>query len=230
MEFPGLITIAPDQEDLIAAAAHVIGDSFLEEMWTVTYLNALEEADDARKRKISRAMINEEVRASAPYGCAVILPDLAGAAMGFVGSEMEVTGTSWPALEEQAHARVEEALLTPKEKAQLAARGEAMASISRFGWGKAETTEMGYSDYLYFAAWAVDETKRGTGAFRRLTTPFFEYADARGIPVFLECYADNLESLYAHIGFETFRMFEDPAFDVRQICMVKHPRGEPSSA
>ena len=45
------------------------------------------------------------------------------------------------------------------------------------------------------------------------------------IPVFLECYADRLVSLYEHVGFEVFRVFEDPAFDVKQVCMVRHPKG-----
>ena len=68
-------------------------------------------------------------------------------------------------------------------------------------------------------------SKRGSGAFRRLTSPFFEYADQQGIPVFLECYADRLVSLYEHVGFEVFRVFEDPAFDVKQVCMVRPPKG-----
>ena len=79
MEFPGLITIKPDQADLVDAAARIIGESFLEECWTSTYLSAIggDEAFD-RKQEVSRAMIREEVVGSAPYGCAFILPDQAG--------------------------------------------------------------------------------------------------------------------------------------------------------
>ena len=67
MEFPGLITIDPDQTDLVDAAARIIGVSFLEEGWTSTYLAALG-GDEAlaRKREVSRAMIREEVVESAP--------------------------------------------------------------------------------------------------------------------------------------------------------------------
>ena len=225
MEFPGLITIKPDQADLVDAAARIIGESFLEECWTSTYLAASggDEAFD-RKQEVSRAMIREEVVGGAPYGCAFILPDQAGAAMGFLGSEMTASGTTWPAIEEEAHARVAK-MLTPDEEAKLDARAAQMEPISYFGWGSEEAADMGYDDYIYFAAWAVDASKRGSGAFRRLTSPFFDYADQQGIPVFLECYADHLVSLYEHVGFETFRVFEDPAFDVKQVCMVRHPKG-----
>ena len=67
MEFPGLITIDPDQTDLVDAAARIIGVSFLEEGWTSTNLAALG-GDEAlaRKREVSRAVIREEVVESAP--------------------------------------------------------------------------------------------------------------------------------------------------------------------
>lgn len=225
MEFPGLITIDPDQTDLVDAAARIIGVSFLEEGWTSTYLAALG-GDEAlaRKREVSRAMIREEVVESAPYGCAFILPDQAGAAMGLLGSEIAAAGTTWPAIEDEAHARVIQ-MLTSDEQAKLDARATQMEPISYFGWGSEVAADMGYGDYIYFAAWAVDASKRGSGAFRRLTSPFFDYADQQGIPVFLECYADRLVSLYEHVGFEVFRVFEDPAFDVKQVCMVRHPKG-----
>lgn len=222
MEFPGLITIAPDQTDLIDDAARILGDSFLEERWTATYLDALSETD-ARKREISRAMLREEIAGGAAYRCAVILPDRAGAAMGFLGSDMKASGTTWPAIEEKAHERLARTVLTEDEAQKLEERGRKMAAISNFGWGERESAEMGYSDYIYFAAWAVDAGKRGSGAFRRLIDPMFDFADKHGIPCFLECYASSLESLYTHIGFDTFRVFEDPAFDIKQTCMVRHP-------
>ena len=122
MEFPGLITIKPEQTDLVDVAARIIGVSFLEEGWTSTYLSAIggDEAFD-RKQEVSRAMIREEVVVGAPYGCAFILPDQAGAAMGFLGSEMTASGTTWPAIEEEAHARVAK-MLTPDEEAVLLRR------------------------------------------------------------------------------------------------------------
>lgn len=224
MHLPGIITMSPDNVGLIDRVGAFMGDSFLEELWTARYLDALGgEESEARKREVSRKMLREEFAVASRYECAYTLPDEAGAALGFLGSELAKTGKTWMEIEEEAHEPLA-GLLSPDEARALADRAAAMEPISYFGWGAEESAEMGFGDYLYFAAWAVDPSKRGSGAFRRLTTPFFDFADERGIPCFLECYADHLESLYAHVGFETFRVLETAGFDIKQVCMVRMPR------
>lgn len=230
MQMPGLITITPGQTDLIEEVAAFMGESFLEEFWTATYLEALDplaldpEAAAARKLAVSREMMRAELAHGAAHAYAYALPDRAGALLGFLGSELAAQDTTWERIEEEARAELAESLLAPAEAAALSARGEAMKPISHFGWGAEEAAEFGFDDYLYFAAWAVAPDKRGSGAFRRLVSPPLRFAERRGIPCFLECYADHLISLYEHIGFEAFRVLSDPAFPIKQTCMVRLPR------
>ena len=243
MQLEGLVTISPDQTDLIDQVATFMGKSFLEELWTTELLKAIEPAAAAqakangasdadvsaaiaaRKEAVSIAMMSAEFAHGAAHACSYTLPDYAGALLGYLGSEMKASGTTWGAIEDEAHAElVAQGAITPAEAEAMEAHGKAMEAISFFGWGDEESADMGFSDYIYFAAWAVDPDRRGSGAFRRLTTPVFDFADAQGIPCFLECYADHLISLYEHVGFEVFRTFEDPAFDIVQTCMVRRPR------
>ena len=79
-------------------------------------------------------------------------------------------------------------------------------------------------DFTHFAMLAVDPDKRGTGRFRKLVTPFFDYADEHGIPCYLETYSDSLQSLYEHVGFEVYRVFESPDFAITERAMVRKPR------
>ena len=67
MNLPGLITIRPDQSDLLAKAAQIIGDSFIEEPWSAVWVSALDKfgADTARKQEILRASLLDELTAHA---------------------------------------------------------------------------------------------------------------------------------------------------------------------
>ena len=222
MDLPGIVRILPDQRELIERVGAFMGESFFGEPWTATYLGALD-CDEERLREVARALLQAEFAEASRFGCAYVLPDEAAAVLGFLGSELSAQGTTWEEIEDRAHEPFA-ATLSPDEAATLVAQAKAMEPIAQFGWESDEAAEMGFDDYIYFAAWAVDVSKRGSGAFRRLTTPFFNFADERGIPCFLECYADKLISLYEHVGFEAFRVLEAPGFDIKQTCMVRRPR------
>lgn len=59
---------------------------------------------------------------------------------------------------------------------------------------------------------------------RRMVDPFFRYADERGLEMFLDCYSDNLQSLYEHLGFEVIDVLSDPCFPISERRMVRRPR------
>ena len=104
MHLPGIITMSPDNVGLIDRVGTFMGDSFLEELWTARYLDALGgEESEARKREVSRKMLREEFAVASRYECAYTLPDEAGAALGFLGSELAKTGKTWMEIEEEAH-------------------------------------------------------------------------------------------------------------------------------
>ena len=96
-----------------------------------------------------------------------------------------------------------------------------MEPISNFKWMIPETEG---KDFIHFFSVGVNPDMRGSGAFRRLVTPFLDYADQHGLNCYLECYTDRLESLYGHFGFETEHRFTDPNFDVYERAMVRTPR------
>ena len=63
MNLPGLITVQPDRTEELDALARMVGTCFLEEMWYVTWLEALDELGIGRDRKleITRAVIRSDL-------------------------------------------------------------------------------------------------------------------------------------------------------------------------
>ena len=86
-------------------------------------------------------------------------------------------------------------MLTDEEIAVLGPRIEEMDPISS-SWLLERTAPD--EDFCLLHLGGVDPEKRGTGAFRRLFTPFLAYADEHGLDCYLDCYTDRLEQLYGH--------------------------------
>ena len=66
MNLPGLVTVQPDRTEELDALARMVGTCFLEEMWYVTWLEALDELGIGRDRKleITRAVIRSDYELS----------------------------------------------------------------------------------------------------------------------------------------------------------------------
>lgn len=217
MHIPGLVTVTDETPDELERAIRIIGTSFMEEPWFVTWLSALDElgATEQRKAEILHAVIDDDLRAHVPYEGVYVLEDGAAATGAYRHSELR--GTTHAALED-GPAPAFDAIATPEEKRVLAARSEAMAPISDFDWSRKLEKE---ADHIYFFAWAVDPAARGTGALRRLLEPFFAYADEHGLNCYLECYSDHLQSMYEHFGFELIDVLSCEDFDVTERRMVR---------
>ena len=221
MNLPGLITVQPDRTEELDALARMVGTCFLEEMWYVTWLEALDELGIGRDRKleITRAVIRADYEGTAPYQCVYALPDRAGAANVYLRSELG--DVDWTELEEESGTLLAE-VLTDEEIDVLGPRIEAMDPISSTSWPleRAAADE----DFIYFISAGVDPEKRGSGAFRRLLTPFLEYADEHGLACYLDCYTERLEQLYGHFGFETVERRSIDAFPIEERLMVRRAR------
>ena len=206
MNLPGLITVQPDRTEELDALARMVGTCFLEEMWYVTWLEALDELGIGRDRKleITRAVIRSDYEVTAPYQCVYALPDRAGAANVYLRSELG--DVDWTELEEESGTLLAE-VLTDGEIDVLGPRIEAADE-----------------DFIYFISAGVDPEKRGSGAFRRLFTPFLEYADEHGLACYLDCYTERLEQLYGHFGFETVERRSIDAFPIEERLMVRRAR------
>ena len=218
MNLPGLVTVQPDRTEELDALARMVGTCFLEEMWYVTWLEALDELGIGRDRKleITRAVIRSDYEVTAPYQCVYALPDRAGAANVYLRSELG--DVDWTELEEESGALLAE-VLTDEEIDVLGPRIEAMDPISSTSW----PLERAAADEDFISA-GVDPEKRGSGAFRRLFTPFLEYADEHGLACYLDCYTERLEQLYGHFGFETVERRSIDAFPIEERLMVRRAR------
>lgn len=227
MHIPGLITVKPEQKDLIASLAVMVGMSFLEEGWFDTWLAALDDdypAGDERLRERKRAIVQasflDEFTVFAPLEGVYALPDSTAAAGAYRFSELG--GLTLTDMERQAEEQGSlAALLTPREGRLLDERNEAMAAISSFDWAREHAQGR---DHINFFAWAVHPEARGTGALSRLVKPIFAYADAKGLDCYLECYSDRLQSMYEHLGFELVDELHDEAFLVYERRMVRKAR------
>lgn len=219
MNLPGLITIRPDQHDLLAKAAQIIGDSFIEEPWSAVWVSALDKfgADTARKQEILRASLLDELTAHARYQGAYLLEDETAAFGGYRYRELE--GRTHTDLDADA-AGFLDAILTPDERKALTEQAAAMERISQFDWTRVRENE---GDHIYLYSWAVDKNARGKGSLRRMVEPIFAYADEHNLNCYLECYSDHLQSMYEHFGFEIVDVLSDPAFDITERRMVRRP-------
>lgn len=221
MQLPGIITIGPDQPEQIEKAAVILGESFMEEPWFKTWLSALDKLGTSyeRKRDILVAATLGEFEAHAPYRAIFATEDFAGVAGAYLASEFK--GVSHVRLEDEGINCALADVLTPEERELLDARSKAMEPISNFSWAADHAAG---ADHIYFFAWAIDSSKRGSGAFRRLITPFFDFADERGINCYLDCFNDNLQSLYEHVGFEVIDILRAEGFEIAERRMVRRPR------
>lgn len=221
MHLDGIVEVGSCDEDLITKLASFGGESFLEEVWTQNLLDGVAAYDD-RKLELSRGIIDKDIREAAPKSAVYCTPDVDALAIGYLKSELPI---AWMEVESAAQAALADEMLTEEEKQLFEARAKEMEPISDFGWHDGWISEnMPGSDYIHLVCLAVDSLARGTGAFRKLMEPFFEYADAHGIPCMLETYSDKLEQLYEHFGFETVRTCKDPAFTDYERCMVRLPK------
>lgn len=219
MELAGLTTVSPADSALIRRATILLGDSFMEEMWFVTWLEALDEigVGKERKRELLRAAFADDIEAFARFGAVHMLDDMTAAVGGYRFSELR--GETLTSIEEAQAGRNFLAVATPEEIALLEQREQAMSEISSFDWAREHAGE----DHINFFAWAVDPEARGKGSLRRALTPFFAYADEHGLNCYLECYSDRLQSMYEHLGFRLVDELHSPDFDVYERRMVRHP-------
>ncbi len=192
MQLEGIVEVDAQDEERMKTLADFGGESFLEEIWTKQLLDGVTSSDE-RQRELSCGIIEKDIREAAPKHGVYCTPDNAALAIGYLKSELP---QSWIEVEEAAHAALAQDILSEDETAAFLKRYEEMKEISEFDWhGAWIENNMPGSDYIHFACLAVDPAFRGTGAFRRLMEPFFDYADTHHIPCMLETYSDKLEQL-----------------------------------
>ena len=220
MQLPGIITLSPNDHDLMKEMADIAGTSFLEENWYAIWLQAIEKlgATDKRKEELLQAIFLDEFTAFAPFSGVYVLEDHTAVTGAYLYSELRgktLTEIEESYLENFLH------LATPEEMVELGKMEEAMNPISEFDWAREYDTN---EDHINFYAWAVDPEARGKHSLTRLVTPFFTEADKRGINCYLECYSDHLQAIYEHLGFELLDELRDENFDIYERRMIRRPK------
>lgn len=221
MNIPRLLTIRPEQTDLLEHLSRMMGESFLEEPWQQHLFAALDGlgTSPARKLEISQTLMRCDLEAAAPFGAVLATEDLAGGMLAYRASELG--GRTWLDIEEEAYERLPQDALSADEEQALLRQEKRLAAASDFSW---IIEEADGRDFIHLFSIGVDSAKRGTGAFRRLTSPVLAFADEQGLPCYLEAYSERLEGLYSHIGFDVVRTLEDPTSGMMERCMVREPR------
>lgn len=211
-------------ESRLKTLADMGGESFMEELMTRELLDVLPISHTA-KMDISQKIILSNLRSAAPYKGTYSTEDNAGLAIAYLKSDLGQT--KWADVEDASDKAAFNSIEDVEIREALLAQYEKMAPIANFDWQDEFVSSAAQNlagDFIHFTFLAVDKDKRGSGAFRRLITPYLEYADARGIPCFLETYSDNLEQLYGHFGFETVKEFRSPDFQIYERCMMRCPQ------
>lgn len=108
----------------------------------------------------------------------------------------------------------------PKENRKTLIRNfKTYSKVMDFKWPKRHLK----TDYYYIKVVALDQSLRGSGAFRRLISPILEEYGSRGMPVALETHDERVESIYSHFGFQTVEVVEAEGIQIKQYCMVRWP-------
>lgn len=193
----------------------------MEEPWTVAWLSALDELGTSLERKleISRAILYYNFIVGTPYQACYMLPDMAAGAGAYLSSNLN--DTTWEVLENQSIEMMMEETLSQEERRALSVKATDMEAISDFEWQRQHARGQ---EFIHFYALGVNSNLRGSGAFRKLITPFFDYADAHGLNCYLECYDTHLQGLYEHFGFATVQTFSDPSIEIVEYCMARTPQ------
>ena len=220
MQLPGIITLSPDDHDLMKKMADMAGTSFLEENWFIVWLQAIEKlgATKERKEKLLQAIFLDEFTAFSSFSGVYALEDHTAVTGAYLFSELR--GHTLTDIEE-SYTENFLGVATPEELAELADMEEAMDAISKFDWAREYDTN---EDHINFYAWAVDPEARGKHSLTRLVTPFFDEADKRGLNCYLECYSDHLQAIYEHLGFELLDELRDENFDIYERRMIRRPK------
>lgn len=222
MQIEGLIAPGRNDIDAMNQLVDMMGESFMEENWTRTLLDSIEGATYARKLELSRETMRADFMCGIDYPACFATPDLAACAGAYLRSDLGEH--TWSELEDAAHEDMARQLLTADEARCYTETLEKIAPVSDFDWEAGRAAETGFDDFIHLYVLGVDKNARGTGAFRRLMEPIFAFADATGVPCYLETYSDALISLYEHMGFTQIKTLETPGVAIKETLMERLPR------
>ena len=233
MNLPGLITVAPDQTTLIDELANMMGESFLEELWTAELLSAAVDGPDAESveaRRLESVPCHHArgLHAGQRRASAATPPEDRAGLRRRLPEERPGRGQGVGRHRDRGHAEAWRTACSRCNETMQPARADGSAwRPSRCSTGrKTEAKADGRAPTSSISTrWASTARRRGSGAFRRLMTPFFDYADEHGIPCFLETYSEAAwKGCTRTSASRPSANTATPGFAITERCMVRRPR------
>lgn len=208
-------------QETLDVLARVAGEAFLEEPWTREMLDSMDwvEKGSPLARSISDGIFAGEMRACIDNRCPCFYytPDMSGIMVAYLSSELP-DGITWTDLEEQGMTCGIHHLMRKEQLSQWHDKEDEM-DVS-FIWDYPVTEHSDGSDFMHILSFAVRPDAQGTGVASRLMRPFLDKARELGVPVYLECLSDELESLYSHYGFEVVERLYADSVEIHERIMA----------
>ena len=208
-------------QETLDELARVAGEAFLEEPWTREMLGSMNwvERKSRLARSISDGIFMGEMRACIENGCPCFYytPEMSGVMVAYLSSELP-DGIMWADLEEQGMSCGIHHLMSEEQLSQWHDKEDEMDAS--FVWDYPVAEHSDGSDFMHILSFAVRPDAHGTGVASRLMRPFLDKARELGVPVYLECLSDELESLYSHYGFEVVERRYVDGVEIHERIMV----------
>ncbi len=214
MNINGLITVSPDQTDLIQDLIVWMGKVYETEPYTQAFLEGIRAKGD-QVEQISQTIMRSFITSGAPVKRVYCTPDTNGCFIGYQRSEQDKPSTYYEQL--SMDAVKEDPCLGDKQAGLVFLQQTIMWPISDFEW---YPDVVGDKDYIHIVNIGVKKEFQHTGTMNELFKPVLAYAQEQGLPVFLETYSDELEAMYQHYDFTTLEVLESPTTPLKERCMM----------
>ena len=221
MKLPHLVTVQPDDQQLLVNLSNMAGDSYLQNLWVRELLSGMPATSEGsdRERFLARALVLNDLVAAAPRQAVHCTSEGDGLIIAYQRSEL---GTpSWAQLMKDASASLVASVFSTEEIDGYEQQQHRMESVTVLDWVEREQNP---GDFLHITLAATAETHHNAGTLRAMVEDVLAYADEAQLPVFVEVYSDMEEQLYEVFGFETVHEFKDAQVSITERCMRRNPQ------
>jgi len=117
---------------------------------------------------------------------------------------------------QQASSRLIEAA-TEAELSFIQDKGIKVNAVTNHSWYTKYTDEEVY----HLLVIVVDESLKGTGAFRKLLMPIIKQCDEKGLPIVLQTHNPQNVPIYEHFGFRIMESNSSEEIELTCYCMMR---------
>lgn len=197
----------------IEPVSHLMTERYLTEPFTLLQLLGIEKN---RARELFLAQCKGQVDAFAAKKVVYRLEGGGGMLIGYSDEQLP----NWKLVNVVMQTgRFVRRILKKEDTDILKENGEYMEKIHPGNWIEKHVP----GNKFHILALAVDRDLKGTGAFRRLITPFLNACDELNLPITMEMHNPDYLPICEKFGFEVKEEIESELVDVRCFCLVRQP-------